>query len=223
MTDAFAEPDPLTELETTGDEAPEQEWAQPWKGDFLKALRTSGVVSVAAKVARVHPKYPYEARKNDKAFAEAWQDAIEENTEMIEFDAQLMARRPGLEVTETRRRVKRQLVNGRMIVVEETEDTVATRMIVPSMTQFLLRSRRPDVYAPVTKHQHGGADGGPVPVEVLRHPDEQRALELAKIALELAEASVAPERNGEVIEDGEFSEVAEDEPEASPVSPVARA
>lgn len=58
-----------------------------WIEKFLKALAQNGNVSDACRRANVSKNTVYEWRKKDKAFAERWQQAIEDAIESLELIA----------------------------------------------------------------------------------------------------------------------------------------
>ena len=55
-----------------------------WKPVFIAALREHGVVSYSARIANIDRSAAYVARKKDAAFAEAWDEALEEGVEELE-------------------------------------------------------------------------------------------------------------------------------------------
>jgi len=55
-----------------------------WKPFFLDALASGSTVTWAARVAGVHRATANGARKTDKEFSEAWDDALEAGTDMLE-------------------------------------------------------------------------------------------------------------------------------------------
>jgi len=63
----------------------------PWKESFLLALKESGNVTVAAKVANVARKNAYDLRNMDPEFASAWDDAIDHADDMLEAAARQRA------------------------------------------------------------------------------------------------------------------------------------
>lgn len=58
-----------------------------WKDRFLAALRVVPVVQYACDAASIQRCTAYRARKTDKAFAEAWEDAMESGVDQAELEA----------------------------------------------------------------------------------------------------------------------------------------
>lgn len=54
-----------------------------WATDFLASLTLTPNVSEACRAAGITRKAAYDLRKADPAFAEAWQDALEESTDEL--------------------------------------------------------------------------------------------------------------------------------------------
>ena len=179
--------------------------AREWMGPFIRSLRTMPNVTSAARVAGVSRALVYEVREQDADFRAAWDDALEQSYDALEVFSHRMAS-TGLENVEVRRVVKRELrypVNREgspdytqppsLVVVEETETRIEGRLISPQMAMFLHRAYRPKKFLPPIKHEHGGnPDGPPVQHEIYRALDPNRALELARAAVEL-EAGPQPE------------------------------
>lgn len=62
-----------------------------WITPFLMALRNTGVVSRAAHAAGISSSLAYTRRKEDADFAAAWDNAIEDATDMLEAEARRRA------------------------------------------------------------------------------------------------------------------------------------
>lgn len=103
-----------------------KEWAKP----FLETLEETANVSEAARIAGVNHRTPYKNRKKDKAFAEAWEQALERGIATLEVEA----RRRALHGVERSFRDK----DGN---VTSTETKYSD-----SLTMFLLKAHRPKVY-----------------------------------------------------------------------------
>jgi hypothetical protein len=54
---------------------------------FLKALSETGNVSEAARKARIARSHAYQIRRQDSAFAEAWDDALDSAVDLLEAEA----------------------------------------------------------------------------------------------------------------------------------------
>ena len=62
-----------------------------WKAGFIESLRRTGNVSVAARTVDIERKVAYNAKETDPIFAADWEDAIEEATDALEFEARRRA------------------------------------------------------------------------------------------------------------------------------------
>lgn len=58
-----------------------------WQAAFLDALAQTGNVTESAKVASVSRVFVYERRKDDLAFAAAWDDALDQAADVMEREA----------------------------------------------------------------------------------------------------------------------------------------
>ncbi|GBC94467.1 hypothetical protein HRbin16_00248 [bacterium HR16] len=58
-----------------------------WKQTFLAALSRGCTVSLSAKLAGVSRQAAYKARARSRTFADAWQDALESGTDVLEDEA----------------------------------------------------------------------------------------------------------------------------------------
>lgn len=101
----------------------------PWQAPFLDALRSSGNVRLAAKAVAISRKTVYATKARDIAFADDWEDALDEATDLLEEEAWRRAkdgvRRPVFQ-------------NGKRVgVVREYSDTLLI---------FLLKGLRPEKY-----------------------------------------------------------------------------
>lgn len=57
-----------------------------WRTAFLLALAETSNVSAAASAAGVQPSYPYKAKRDDKAFANSWREALCEGYDNLELE-----------------------------------------------------------------------------------------------------------------------------------------
>lgn len=143
----------------------------PWKRTFLAALAAEGTVVAAAKAAGRNRSYCYEAREADAAFARAWDEIDGAVADALEAEA----------IRRAQNGVDRDVYYQGQVVGQE-------RQFSDSLLQFLLRGKRPEVYADRTRLDVAGVAGRPV--EVLVIPDDaDRAVEVARI---LAEAGAIP-------------------------------
>ena len=58
-----------------------------WKTKFLEKLRTSGNVGLSVKAAGVERSWPYKWRKAHPDFADAWEQAMQDATDVLEAEA----------------------------------------------------------------------------------------------------------------------------------------
>lgn len=58
-----------------------------WKTIFLRSLARSGVVTTACRKAKIGRTTVYKTRDEDAEFAEAWDTALEEATDVMEEEA----------------------------------------------------------------------------------------------------------------------------------------
>ena len=79
------EPSPTPSTDSTGP------WPK-WASTFLELFATSGNVMLSARGAGVNRTTPYLLRKNDAAFAAAWEEADEAATQTLEAEAWKRAR-----------------------------------------------------------------------------------------------------------------------------------
>lgn len=120
-----------------------------WKPAFLVGLRRHANVSRAAKDAGVNRRTAQRERVNSGAFAEAWDDALEEGLDYLEEEARRRAYEGTLKPVYNR---------GELVGhVREFSDT---------LTIFLLKGGRPEKYAERSKHEHTGRNGGPIEQKV---------------------------------------------------------
>jgi hypothetical protein len=115
----------------------------PWRDAFLAALREVPVVARACGVVGIERSTAYRAREADPAFAEAWDEALEDGVDKAEQEAFRRA------VEGTDKGVWHQGV----LVGSE-------RVYSDALMALILKGRRKKVYADRTELT--GADGGPV-------------------------------------------------------------
>lgn len=110
----------------------------------LKALRRGLTPWEAAEAAGCARSTIFDWKRDDKAFAAAWEEAIEEGTDHVEAEAHRRAIDG----------VKRPVYQGGELVghVQEYSDTLMT---------LILKGRRPHMYNK-ERHEHTGKDGGPI-------------------------------------------------------------
>lgn len=125
------------------------------KAVFLEALRNNGGhVGNAAKKVRCSRVQLYAHKQTDKAFAEAWDAAIDASTAVLEDEA----------IRRATQGTKRPIYQGKELVGHVTE--YSNTLLI-----FMLKARRPDVYRESFKHEHGGPGGGPIPTHTTHAVD----------------------------------------------------
>lgn len=65
---------------------------KPWQERFLRSLRVSPDISVAASKARVTRQHCYRAREADPVFRVKWQEAIDASVDALEAKAFALAK-----------------------------------------------------------------------------------------------------------------------------------
>lgn len=121
-----------------------------WRPKFLALLAESCNVSHSARGAGIDPSTAHKARKTDDAFAEAWDSAIEQGVEALEFEA----RRRALHGTEEP-------------VFHRGLEVGTVRKYSDTLTIFLLKAHRPDVYRERQTIDHN-VNGEPIIPAVFR-------------------------------------------------------
>ena len=129
----------------------------PWREPFLAALRDWPIVQHACDAVGIQRCTAYRARADDKAFAEAWDDAMEAGVDKAEQEA------------------FRRAVRG------VDEPLVHQGQITPLMAPMVDENGQP-VIDELTKTQKWGpvldADGRPVPQTIRKYSDSLLALVL---------------------------------------------
>ena len=110
-----------------------------WRPKFLAALRETGLVKDACKVAAVGRSTAYEERQRNEDFALAWHEVETETTEAMEREA-----------------VRRAHEGWEEPVYQRGECVGHVRKFSDTLLIFMLKSRRPEVYREVHQHQHAG-------------------------------------------------------------------
>lgn len=126
-----------------------------WKPRFLEHLRGCANVSRSAREAGVSRKTVYKERDNSETFREAWDDAIEEGLDYLEEEA------------------RRRAFEGTLKPVFYKGDEVGyVREFSDTLTIFLLKGRRPEIYGDRVKQEVSAPGGGPVAIRVVYDGDE---------------------------------------------------
>jgi len=156
---------------------------------FLSAVSEGATIGEAAREAGVNRKTVYRWKESDADFAEAWDESLEEGTELLEREAVRRAvhgveepviyqgqltpiyeHNPDgtLKMVETRERNAK----GRMVTVYKPVQAVdaegnprflTVRKPSDTLMIFMLKSRRPNTYRERGSIEHTGAGGKPLP------------------------------------------------------------
>jgi hypothetical protein len=116
-----------------------------WRPHFLDALRDTGIVTDACRIAGVARSTAYEERQRNEDFALAWHDIEQETTERMEREA-----------------VRRAAEGVERAVYHQGEVVGHERHFSDVLLMFMLKARRPEVYRETTRHEHTGPNGGPI-------------------------------------------------------------
>lgn len=116
---------------------------------FLEGLRSGLSVAHAASKAGFTRQAAYKRRQNDLEFAQAWNDAVEQGTDVLEDAATVRAVR-GVEKP----------------VFQQGKQVGSIREYSDILLIFLLKARRPDKFRDNATVEHTGAGGGPIKFEV---------------------------------------------------------
>lgn len=132
-----------------------------WQPKFIKWLCKTGNVTASCIKARISRGHAYEVRKEDPAFAAAWDESLIIATEGLEEEARRRAQDGVLEPV---------YQGGKMAgKVRKYSDTLLI---------FLLKAHKPDKYRENYRHEHVGNNGGAIEVEL---NDTERAARLASL------------------------------------------
>lgn len=159
---------------------------------FLSAVSEGATIGEAALEAGVNRKTVYRWKESDAEFAEAWDESLEEGTELLEREAVRRAvhgveepviyqgqltpiyeHNPDgtLKMVETRERNAK----GRMVTAYKPVQAVdaegnprflTVRKPSDTLMIFMLKSRRPNTYRERGSIEHTGAGGKPLPAPV---------------------------------------------------------
>ena len=138
-----------------------------WEKKFLAELRRTGNHSAAARVAKIDRTVPYKARQDDPAFAEAYQDALDEACDGLELEARRRAH-DGVDepVIYQGELCGAWLDNDGNVV---SKDTPGAKLVPLSVKKYsdglllaLLKAHRPAIFRDNVKMEHTGAAGGPI-------------------------------------------------------------
>lgn len=147
--------------------------ASKWKKAFIAALREWGVVRYACEQAGIDRTTAYKAREEDPDFALQWKQALDDAIDEIEREA-IRRAREGVERT----------------VFFKDQQIGTERSYSDSLTMFLLRSHRPEVYRETVRAEHTGAGGGPIKTEDVNQLSDAERLALLVATFDAARARV---------------------------------
>jgi len=140
-----------------------------WQDRFLSGLRDLPNVTHACKRAQVSRNFVYEQRKEDAAFATAWDEALEEGLDAMDGEMMRRAFKGTLEPMVS--------AGKKVCTVRKYSDTLAI---------FLAKAHRPERYRDTVRQEITGKDGGPVDMKATHEFDDAQLLDLA-VALADAE------------------------------------
>ncbi len=155
------------------------------RAKFISSLAEGASITEAAKSAGVCRMTVYRLRESDPDFAEAWDDALEAGTDLIEDEALRRATKGTLKP-----------------VFHKGEHVGDIREYSDTLTIFLLKGRRPDKYRDNAKVEHSGEIGI---AGVVRVPAKQSKEEWAQKQAErqqLAQQKPETEENSETNSNG---------------------
>jgi hypothetical protein len=141
--------------------AKSQQPTAEWKSVFLTELERIPSVVGACRKAKISKSQAYQERKEDEAFAAAWEEALESGIEEAEGE------------------VYRRGVLGRLEPVYQGGARVGyIRRYSDAMLTLYLRSHRPEMYSEKVRGEFTGPNGGPIRTENTSKPD------LSKLSLD---------------------------------------
>lgn len=129
-----------------------------WTLEFLAGIQAGLHVRDAALAAKVDNTMPYHRRREDEAFALAWQQATEIGTKTLEAEA-----------------ARRSYHGTLRPVFYKGFECGEIREYSDTLLMFLLRARKPKKYRERHKFEHTGADGAPLPGVNIYLPDNGRS------------------------------------------------
>jgi hypothetical protein len=140
-----------------------------WRERFIVALTSSGNVSWSALKANVTRRHVYRVRDEDSDFAAAWDEALDEATDVLEAEA------------------RRRALKGVPEPVYQKGEKVGTiTRYSDTLLIFLLKGMRPEKYRERLDHNLHGPGNGPI-----RHINEPDLSAFSDEELELYESLTA--------------------------------
>lgn len=149
----------------------ERPWAFPWQKPFLETLSLMPDVSAACRIAGISRPRAYALRGSDAAFAQAWDEALEQARDLVQRRAHEWITQ-GVPVRSVR--TKRKMNAKGEMIEEEVIETVGSERSATLMI-FWLKAWYPDRYRWAERVESTGADGGPLRIETVETIDRQIA------------------------------------------------
>lgn len=119
-----------------------------WENAFLKVLRKQGNVTKACAAAKIERSTAYRHKESDKAFAELWQEALDEAADHLEAEAW-----------------RRATVGVKKGVYYQGERVDTELEYSDSLLALLLKAHKPEKFR--DRQEISGPDGGPIAVKVI--------------------------------------------------------
>ena len=108
-----------------------------WRPAFLKSMAKLGNVTRACKAAKIGRSTAYDMYEGDTAFAQAWEEAVEEATDLLELEARRRAEKG----------VRTPVYQGGLLVGYK-------QMYSDGLMQVLLKANRPQKYKEFSAIDH---------------------------------------------------------------------
>lgn len=110
-----------------------------WEAKFLAALSDTGNILYSCRIAEVGRQTVYDAKNRDEAFAELWDDALDEAADAMEIEA----RRRAVQGIKKTVYVRSGTDPKTKIPVYEKQDV---RLYSDNLLMFMLKGARPEKY-----------------------------------------------------------------------------
>ena len=143
----------MTQVTNRARKKPRQ-WTAEVQKRFLTALAGRGIVADACRAADVSRQTAYVHRDKDEAFAQVWQDAVDDWADVLEAEAD----RRALGYDDP-------IVYQGKIQKDEDGKVATVKRYSDRMLELRLKGLRPERYS--DKFRLAGKDGGPVEIKVV--------------------------------------------------------
>jgi hypothetical protein len=110
----------------------------PWYGAFLRALALRGTVVAACAAAGIGRTHAYRMKEQDRAFSDAWAEAMQDHADLLEIEAD----RRAVEGVPRKKFTSR----GEPVIDPETKRQYIERDYSDQLLMFRLRGERPQKY-----------------------------------------------------------------------------